>query len=129
MKRVVSIALLILIASCGDSTAETIIFGEGDIPPAIPSDFPLPTDAVIGATLVDTVNTKSEFEFRTATDMAPLVQAMSVGLVELGYVVESSSGDTVQWAIGFRRNGLEGSIQFRSFGPGAAQGVVRVNDT
>lgn len=130
MRRPALIVLLfVAIAACGDSTSPTVVFGEGEIPSAIPDDFPVPADAVVGATLVDTVNTKSEFEFRTATDLEVLVQLLSVGLVESGYVVEDSSGNSLQWAIDFRRGSLEGTVQMRSLAPGLARGVVTVNDT
>ncbi len=130
MRRSALLALLfVALASCGDSTAPTFIFGEGTIPPAIPDDFPVPDDAVIGATLIDTINTKSEFEFRTATGLEALVQSLSLGLVDAGFVVDNSSGNTVQWTISFRRGSLEGSIELRSLENAVSQGVVRVNDT
>ena len=115
--------------SCGDSSTEgTVIFGEGEVPEAIPEDLPIPADAEVGPTLVDTVNTKSEFEYRTATDMEVLVQALSVQLVELGYVILDSGGDVATWGIDFRRDNLEGTVQIRALGPGFAQAVVTVND-
>ncbi len=126
--RAWAVALLLAVVACGDSTGDTVVFGEGVIPPAVPDDFPIPADAAIGATLVDTINSKSEFEFRTATDLEQLVPALSVGLVEAGYVVESSSGDVLTWTISFRRGSLEGSVEMRSLAPGVAQGVVTVND-
>ena len=129
MVRVVALLLVVAVAACGDSgTSGTVVFGEGQIPEAIPSDFPLPGDAAIGSTLVDTVNSRSEFEFRTATDLEVLVQSLSVLMVELGYVITDSSGDVATWGIDFRRNGLEGTAQLRSLGPGFSQGVITVND-
>lgn len=129
MRRRALLALLfVALASCGDSTAPTVMFGEGTIPPAIPDDFPVPDDAVIGATLIDTINTKSEFEFRTATGLEALVQSLSLGLVDAGFVVDNSSGNAVQWSISFRRGSLEGSIQLRAIEDAVSQGVVRVND-
>ena len=123
------VLLLVAVAACGDSTTDTVIFGEGRIPSAIPDDFPLPADVVIGSTLVDTINTKSEFEFRTSTDLGLLVQFLSVRLVEGGYVIDESSGDVARWALAFRRGSLEGAVQLRSLGDGLSQGVVTVNAT
>ena len=133
MRRTLIVVFLIglVAAACGDSDSVpdgTIIFGEGEIPGAIPDDFPLPPDAAIGSTLVDTVNTKSEFEFRTPTDMAVVVQSLSVQLVELGYVILDSGGDVVAWGIDWSRDNLEGTLQLRSLGPGVTQGAVTVND-
>jgi hypothetical protein len=130
MPRGVFLALLlVVIAACGDATGDTIIFGEGEIPSAVPSDFPLPADAVIGSTLVDTINTKSEFEFRTATNLSVLVQFLSVRLVEAGYVIDESSGDLAGWSLTFRRGSLQGDVLLRSLGGEASQGAVTVNDT
>lgn len=130
MRRGALLALFVVaITACGDSTGEAVIFGEGNIPSAVPDDFPLPADAVIGSTLVDTINTKSEFEFRTATDLGELVQFLSVRLVEAGYVIDESSGDPTGWLLAFRRGRLEGRVQVRSVGGGASQGAVTVNDT
>lgn len=130
MRRGALLALLLVaIAACGDSTGESVVFGEGEIPAAIPTDFPLPADAVIGSTLVDNINTKSEFEFRTATDLSVLVQFLSVRLVEAGYVIDESSGDLAGWGLAFRRGRLEGEVQLRPLGQGTSQGVVTVNDT
>ena len=130
MRRSALLALLfVAIAACGDSADPTVVFGEGTIPPAIPDDFPVPADAVIGATLIDTVNTKSEFEFRTATDLEALIQNLSLGLVDAGFVVDNSSGNTLQWSLSFRRGSLEGSVELRKVAEGLSQGVVRVNDT
>lgn len=129
MRRSALLALiLVAVVACGDSTAPTVIFGEGTIPPAIPDDFPVPDDAVVGSTLIDTVNTKSEFEFRTATSLEALVQSLSLGLVDAGFVVDNSSGNAVQWSISFRRGSLEGSVELRSLGDEVSQGAVRVND-
>ncbi len=129
MRRSALLALIfVALASCGDSTAPTVIFGEGTIPPAIPDDFPVPDAAVIGATLIDTINTKSEFEFRTTAGLEALVQSLSLGLVDAGFVVDNSSGNAVQWSISFRRGSLEGSIELRFVEAAVSQGVVRVND-
>jgi hypothetical protein len=130
MRRGALLALLfVAIASCGDSTGDTVIFGEGSIPSAVPGDFPLPADAVIGSTLVDNINTKSEFEFRTSTDLGLLVQFLSVRLVEAGYVIDESNGDIASWGLTFRRGSLVGEANLRSLGDGVSQGVVTVNDT
>ena len=123
------VVLAVLGGGCGDTSGESVVFGEGEIPAAIPDDFPLPPGAVIGPTLVDKINGKSEFEFRASLDFEVLVQFFSVGLVEVGYVIDESSGDLISWGIDFRRGSLEGAVQMRALTPGASQGVVTVNDT
>ena len=48
--------LLGVVAACGDDGTGTtsgtgVVFGEGEMPPAFPEDFPIPPNAVIGSTL------------------------------------------------------------------------------
>ncbi len=132
------IALLALLAAllvggaCGDSsgggsTDGSIVFGTGEVPEPIPDDFPVPNGAVIGSTLVDGVNTRTEFEMRVAQDQADVAQFFTVNLVNSGYVVDDSRLENNRWTIDFRRNALRGSIAITSPDVGLSQIVVEMN--
>lgn len=124
------IALAVVATACGDSSSEpTVSFGEGDIPAAFPSDLPLPTDAVVGSTLVDEINDRSEFEFRTRTGMTELVRLLTVALVNNGYVVESSEGSERRWGIEYRRGGVTGEYELSFIDAATTQGVVGIEGT
>lgn len=121
--------MALVVTACGDDSEPTVRFGDGEIPPAFPSDLPVPGDAVIGTTLIDELNSKSQFEFRTATPIDELVRGLSVSLVSTGYVVDESQGDATSWRIEFRRGNLTGRYDLVPAGPTASQGVVEVDET
>lgn len=121
------VAIGMAVASCSGSDPE-VEFGEGELPPAVPNDFPIPSGASIGATLIDRVNTQSEVNLTVPTSLSDLSQYFSVNLVSAGYVVDASTGDSLSWTIEFRRAGLRGSIEMRSRGEEASSAVVTLND-
>lgn len=135
MKRlllVVALASAVLVACGDDGTTVTtvteggVIFGEGEVPPAFPSDFPMPANAVIGTTLIDPINHRSEMNVRMEVGMTAMVQFYNVGLVNQGFVVTGSTGSSTGWEITFTRDQLAGSVVFSSFGE-FTQAVASVN--
>lgn len=121
LRRLAPLAILLVLAfvvsACGGDgttgTTEAVTFGEGEIPESVPDDFPIPGDAVIGTTMVDRTNNRTEFRLTMRSDPTSAVQFFQVGLVNQGYIVGSSDGNQVQWAIEFSRGEeLEGSILF-----------------
>lgn len=125
----------LLLSGCGDDdSAPTslvvsgVILGEGVVPPAIPSDFPRPANAVIGSTIIDTNNHRTEMNVRMAVPLVTFVQFYNVGLINQGYVITASSGSSERWTIEFMRGELLGSIIFSPFGD-LTQAVVTVNAT
>jgi hypothetical protein len=115
--RTLVVLLVVLTAACGggsDPTLDTsngpIIVGSGEVPPGFPDDFPIPGDAVIGSTLIDTVGFRSEMSLQIPAEMNAAVQFFSLGLVNEGYVVESSTGSETSWTIEFSKGELEGTV-------------------
>lgn len=114
--RAVLLALAALLAlgmitSCSDDEpAPSVEFGEGDIPDTFPDDFPIPPNARIGSTLIDRVNHRSEVSMTVATEMDVTVRFFTVGLVNQGFVVDSSEGDANSWTVEFSRGELTGRI-------------------
>jgi hypothetical protein len=122
-------ALVLAAAGCGgDDAGEPIVFGEGEIPASVPDDLPVPPGAVVGSTLVDRVNHRTEFALTLAQEADAVVQYYTVNLVSAGFVVDSSAGDPLgNWRIEFRRGELRGSIVIQPGGPGLAAVVVGLN--
>ena len=122
------LVLVLAIAACGgdDSSEEPLQFGEGEIPSTFPDDFPLPAGTVIGTTLIDRTNHKSEASLRIPADLETTVRYFNLALVEQGYVVESSSGSAAEWNIRFSRGELDGFINI-SGSTGLALAVVTLN--
>ena len=130
-RRCAGILIVLLAASCGgnglDNTNDSVIFGEGVLPPAIPSDFPIPPEAVIGSTMIDRTNHRTEMALQVGSDMESTVRYFNIGLVNEGFVVGSSSGSEAEWTIDFSRDELIGEISFTAQGD-ITRVLVEVND-
>jgi hypothetical protein len=107
-----------LVAACGsgEGTAEPVVAGEGSMPETFPRDFPVPGEAVLGPTLIDRPNHRSEATLTVESDLVSTVQFFLVGLVNRGYVVERSVGDDAGWSIEFVRGELRGSVEIEMLG-------------
>ena len=132
--RIVLLVVLVVLApsvlgSCSDDSGppSSIEFGEGEVPDTFPDDFPIPPNARIGSTLIDRVNHRSEISMTVATDMDVTVRFYTVGLVNQGYVVDSSEGDDNQWTVDFSRGELIGRVVFTQQ-LGGTQAVASVNN-
>jgi hypothetical protein len=122
-------ALALGAAGCGGGDGgEPIVFGEGEVPSSVPDDLPIPPGAVVGSTMVDRVNHRTEFAMTLAQEATAVVQYYTVNLVSAGFVVDSSAGDPLgNWRIEFSRGELRGSIVIQPGGPGLAAVVVGLN--
>jgi hypothetical protein len=109
-------SLALVVTACGDDdtttteSTEAIVFSEGVIPDSVPESFPIPPDAVIGTTLVDKINNRTEFRMTITSDMETTVRFFQVGLVNQGYVITSSEGNAAEWTMTFSTGELTGSI-------------------
>lgn len=117
VRRALALVFTVLVlAGCNGggvtTTTSGVTFGEGEIPEPVPDDFPIPANAVIGTTLVDKVNNNTEFRLTLRSDPTSAVQFFEVGLVNQGYVVESSEGNQTQWTMEFSKGELRGEILF-----------------
>jgi dUTPase len=122
------IALIaVTVVGCGDGAEpEPIEIGEGSLPSTMPRDFPVPPNAVIGSTLIDRVNHRTEVTLTMQEEMVPVVQYFQVGLVNAGYVVTRSEGDRSRWNIEFSKGELMGTIDV-NYNSGVAVLFVEVN--
>jgi hypothetical protein len=125
------VALLTATTACGGDGLDTVdapvVFGEGQRPPAIPGDFPIPANAVIGSTMIDRTNHRTEMALQVGSELEATVQYFNVGLVSNGYVVGSSHGTATSWTIAFSRGELSGEIDFTATTT-ATQVLVAVNE-
>ena len=126
------LALLLVGAACGDDggvtgSTEAIVFGEGTIPESVPDDIPIPPNSVVGTTLVDKVNNRTEFRLTIRAEATATVQFFQVGLVNQGYVINSSEGNAAEWTLTFSNGELRGTIFTTSQGQGLTTSVISVN--
>lgn len=133
LSTLVVLALLVL-SGCGDDApvgtggGDEVVFGEGEPPPAFPVDFPIPAGAVIGTTLIDRPNHRSEMAMHIDGLLDAAVQNLTIGLVSQGYVITTSEGTSDSWTIAFMRGELRGEVVFQAVG-GFTQAVASVNRT
>ena len=118
--------LAVVVAGCGGDD-EPVTFGEGEIPRSVPGDFPVPAGAVVGTTLVDRVNHRTEFRLNLGQDSTAVIQYYTVNLVSAGYVVDRSEGDLTLWSIEFSRDTLRGNILVQPAGAELTAVVVSIN--
>ncbi len=129
---VLFVSLLIVVAACGDDDAVTgptdaVTFGEGTVPESVPDDFPIPIDSVVGTTLVDKINNRTEFRLTIRADPTSIVQFFQVELVSQGYVIDSSAGNTNEWILTFNDGELRGTILTTPQGQGLTTAVISLN--
>ncbi|MEX2323295.1 MAG: hypothetical protein WEA29_05940 [Acidimicrobiia bacterium] len=130
--RPIRVALLLLVVAIvavgcgGGAEPEPIEIGSGSLPSSMPRDFPIPADAVIGSTLIDRVNHRTEVTVTMQQEMVPVVQYFQVGLVNAGYVVNRSEGDGSRWTIEFSKGELLGTIDI-NYNTGVAVLFIEVN--
>jgi hypothetical protein len=113
-------------AGCGGKS-QPVTFSEGKMPPSMPKDIPVPTGTVIGSTLVDRTNNRTEAELRLRGDLVTVVQGFTMGLVGAGYVVDRSDGNATGWTIEFSRDTLRGTVLVQPYNATISQAVVSVN--
>jgi hypothetical protein len=121
------LAVAALACVLGACAREPVTTGEGELPAAVPDDFPVPDGAVIGATVVDRINHRTEFRLSIAEDSTRVARFFTVSLVGNGYVVGSSGGDATRWTIEFGRGILRGTVLIEQAGAGAATVLVSIN--
>ena len=112
------------VASGGDD--EPVVFGRGELPATVPSEFPIPAEAVVGTTMVDRINDVTEISMTYPTTVVAVVDYFETNLVAVGYSVDESTGTDGDWMITFSRaDGPGGTIRVVTAGSGVSQGAIR----
>ncbi len=132
---VLAVAVLVMLAAaCGDDGGTTttdgnanVIIGSGEIPDSVPEDFPFPAGSLIGSTLVDRINTRTEVEVRTPAQFADVVQFWNINLVNSGYVIGESNGGETRWTIEFSKGATAGTVTIVAADVSITQSVVELN--
>lgn len=147
------IAIALLAAACSDSTPvetvilpstttvetpsttgpavtsdpdQSIVLGSGTVPETLPAEFPLPAEAVIGSTLIDRNRDLTEVVMRVPAGVDAVAAFFATNLVNRGYTVDSSAGDSARWEIALSGRGLSGTVVVTLGSQDVSQAVVRV---
>ena len=130
-------ALVVLVAGC-DSTenttttdavtsAEDVIFSEGELPDTIPADFPMPAGSAVGATMVVTKTGFTEVVLRVNAEQGIAVEFFNQALSQAGFTVDRSEADASGWLIEFSRDGEKGTIGVSAAQESISQAIIRYN--
>lgn len=130
-------ALMVLVAGC-DSTAETtttdavtsaedVVFGQGEMPDTVPAEFPMPTGSVIGSTMVVTKTGFTEVVARVSAEQGITVEYFNQALPQAGFTVEKSEADGADWLIEFSGSEAKGTIDVSTPQESISQVVIRYN--
>lgn len=87
-------------------------FGSGSVPFTVPADFPLPDSAVVGTTMIDGGNGRSEMNVNFPASVEGVVDYYETNLPVLGYEVSDSKGTETEWDISHVKDGVAGTIHF-----------------
>lgn len=108
------------------SGTDDLVFGSGVLPSTVPADLPIPEQAVIGSTLVDTPRGLTEVILTYPADSTSVVDFYTTNLPPFGFTVDASSGTDAKWEIEFSRDELSGVIMVSTAGSGLSQGALRI---
>lgn len=109
-----------------DANASAVVFGRGTVPETVPDSFPIPDEAVIGTTMVDTNRSLTEMVIAFPTSVGAVVTYYEDNLPLSGYEITSSDGTDGEWAMEFNGEGVDGEIRMRVGGSGVSAATVRL---
>lgn len=133
----IAVAIVMLAAACtssGDETTTTgaalgsdrgVEFGSGVIPETFPPEFPVPSEAVIGTTLIDHVNNNSEVLLTLPATVLDAGAYFEENLASRGFEITTSEGSDSNWVIEFGGGGGDGVVRINGGGPGVSVVAVQ----
>lgn len=131
-----AVASVGLIATgCGGSTDESVatvesevVFDRGSVPETVPDSFPIPDEAVVGATLVDPNRGLTEMILTFPAETAAVVTYYEENLPPRGYTITKSEGSETEWRIDFDDDSVDGAIGVQAGGSGVAVATVQFTE-
>jgi hypothetical protein len=99
-------------------------FGSGSVPFTVPVEFPLPDSAVVGTTMIDGVNGRSEMNVNFPASVTEVVTYYETNLPALGFQVTDSKGTDSEWDITFAKDGATGTIRLVFGGTSVTTGTL-----
>jgi len=104
-------------------------FGSGSVPFTVPVEFPLPDSAVVGTTMIDGVNGRSEMNVNFPAAVAEVVTYYETNLPALGFEVTDSKGTESDWDITYTKDGVTGTIHLAFGGSSVTTGTLSFEHT
>jgi hypothetical protein len=110
-----------------EAAASSVVFGRGSVPDTVPSSFPIPDEAVIGATLVDANRGLTEMILNFPADVDAVVAYYEENLPARGFEIGASAGTETEWQIEGEGEGVSLLVTVRTFGNGVASATVELS--
>jgi hypothetical protein len=143
-RLLIALAALIVVAlvatGCSDSSTDTtaaddsgdaasgVVFGRGSVPDTVPESFPIPDEAVIGATLVDTNRGLTEMVVTFPASVEAVVQYYEENLPSNGYEITRSEGNDADWLMAFDGDGVDGVLRITIGGASLSAATVQLTE-
>jgi hypothetical protein len=99
-------------------------FGRGSMPASIPKSFPVPDQAVIGATMMAGTRNVTEVVLTYPADLAAVVAYYTNNLPVVGYELGNSSGNGDSWSLKFSGENLTGEIRLETVASSLTTGTL-----
>jgi hypothetical protein len=99
-------------------------FGRGVMPVSVPDAWPMPDQSVIGATMIDGVNGRTEVVATFPATVEEIVAYYTTNLPIVGFEIVKSEGTDGQWTIEFSGNGVTGVAAFKIAGSGVSAATL-----
>ncbi|MGB5533588.1 MAG: hypothetical protein WBN71_10835 [Acidimicrobiia bacterium] len=122
-------------AGCGgllDETTSTtgseLVFGRGSVPETVPLSFPIPDEAVVGATLVDADRGLTELILTFPAGTPAVVDYYEENLPLRGYQITDSRGTETEWRLDFSDDVVDGVVSVQAGGSGVAAAAVQFTE-
>lgn len=122
-------------AGCSGSTGESVttvesdvVFDRGSVPETVPDSFPIPDEAVVGATLVDANRGVTEMVLTFPADTGAVVTYYEENLPSRGYTIAKSDGSGSEWRIDFSGEDVDGMMGVQAGGSGVAAATVQFTE-
>jgi len=100
-------------------------FGRGVLPASVPSPWPMPDQAVIGATMIDGNRKLTEVVVTYPAEVSDVAAYYATNLPTLGYEVSNASGTDGAFEMDFSGYGVTGTISLTVGGTGLTAGTIQ----
>ncbi len=94
------------------------------MPVSVPDTWPMPEQAVIGATMIDGVNGRTEVVATFPATVDEVVSYYTTNLPIVGFDITKSEGSDGDWTLEFAGNGVTGMANFKILGSSTTAGTL-----
>ncbi len=136
--KLMTVALIVVslfVAGCSSAGADPtttaadgsgVVLGRGSVPATVPESFPIPDEAVVGATLIDTDRGLTEMVLNVPATFNAAIKYYELNLPASGYEITSSGGSETNWELVFVGGDADGVVGVKAAGNGLSSITVQI---